>query len=207
MSEIRDAIATMGTILPDDVDGRDAVHVAVVAVRAVEVMAPGTDVGIKLDIDSNFVEASKYYEPHVGIVDPYLDDLVYSGERFWCFLYPRTITGLRHIWTHPELDAVFTKKDEAISPPAVFNPKDAAEKWLREFARTNDCPGFESLVHEATKIIQSGNSYHDEEFMMIRDMDAHGDIPREFWSRMYHYLELGDLPEDKQVPKYFTCSC
>jgi hypothetical protein len=33
-------------------------------------------------------------------VDPFLADPVQPGQMFWLFLYPQTITGLRHVWEH-----------------------------------------------------------------------------------------------------------
>lgn len=95
---MKDAVATMGDILPDDVSGRDAVHVAVVSVTAAVHLAPGQNIGF---IDSEQQLVGPAGADNIGIVDPFIKSTVKTGDRFWLFLYPRTITGLTHSWTHP----------------------------------------------------------------------------------------------------------
>ena len=75
--------------------GRDAVHVAVIPVTAAQTLMPGSHVGLWED---GRVGDS---ENPVGIIDPFLKEAVRQGQRCWLFLYPGTITGLRHVWQHP----------------------------------------------------------------------------------------------------------
>ncbi len=81
--------------LVDGVARRDAIHVAVAPVVAGEDLAPGTPVAL-----DNSMQAWESDKP-IGVVDPFLEGTVLFGERFWLFLYPNTITSLRHVWTHP----------------------------------------------------------------------------------------------------------
>ena len=78
---------------------RDAIHVAVAPVEAAEDLLPGQHVGLLAG------RASGGIEP-VGVVDPFLKAVVRQGQRFWLFLYPNTVTSLRHVWTHPAFMAV-----------------------------------------------------------------------------------------------------
>jgi hypothetical protein len=47
----------------------------------------------------------------VGIVDPFRVGLMQPGTVFWLCLFPESITGMRHVWTHP---AFTTKIPEAL---------------------------------------------------------------------------------------------
>lgn len=84
------------TFSDEEWTGRDAVHVAIVPVVASQRLYPGTRV------DKHGRHGSAGSE--VGIVDPYLTTPVNPGDQFFIFLYPRSVTGLRHVWTHPDFE-------------------------------------------------------------------------------------------------------
>lgn len=87
--------------------GRDAIHVAIAPVTAPDYLDPG-----------QHVDALGHHGPGrtlVGIVDPFLTERVKPGERFYVFLYPNTVTSLRHVWTHP----AFLVRPPAAGPEAM----------------------------------------------------------------------------------------
>lgn len=81
-----DVLPGIGKLITDGTQGRDAIHIAVIPMKAVMHMHPGT----------RLVN---------GIVDPFLRSQVNPGEWFWLFLYPNTTTSLRHVWSHPAFPA------------------------------------------------------------------------------------------------------
>lgn len=115
-----DAQAWLGKLLPDDA-ARDATHIAVVPMIAATEMEPGSHCGVVASGRAGLVSEDK----QIGIVDPFLRENVRRGERFYLCLYPRSVSGLRHVYTHPALD------DEVAAP----SQKQASEQWLREFAQ------------------------------------------------------------------------
>lgn len=205
-TKVRDAVATMGAILPDDVDGRDAVHVAVIAVKSAGHTWPGADVGIQLAADGYI--ASRNLTPHVGIVDPFIKGDVNEGDRFWLYLYPRTITSLAHAWSHP----AFPEGDKAPK-----GDKAESEAWLREFVARGDCPPYDETIDVLRRIANGETSgpigeepdYDffrvEDEYLHFNGTDAHGEIPDEFWR--HAEVVIGKPIIKGEKPTYFSCSC
>ncbi len=81
-------------------DVRDAIHVAVVPVRAGDDLMPGEHVGLDINKDAR---TGKGVE-HIGVVDPFGRDVIEKGTWFWLMMYPGIVTDLRHNWNHPALE-------------------------------------------------------------------------------------------------------
>ena len=88
----------LGQLIEDGDRRRDAIHIAVIPVTATVNLRPGEHVGLIEDGNHELVAPC---ECNIGIVDPFLTRVVEPQQRFWLFLYPNTITGMRHVWTHP----------------------------------------------------------------------------------------------------------
>lgn len=169
-----DALETLGNKIGPD-EKRDAIHLAVVPTVAKAKLWAG-----------QHVTADGYPAPQrgVGIVDPFLEEPVQPGERFWLVIYPRMITSLRHVWSHP----AFPDEPERVpvTPGDPFvglegNDPSAAlaslqsveavrsveavvtsENWLREFCRENDCPSYDTTMRLLRTLIE-GKSPAGEE--------------------------------------------
>lgn len=197
MSEVRDAVATMGNILPDDVGGRDAVHVAVLSVVTGAAMKPGTHVGFRPEKDpetgEHVVLPLVSNIDLVGIVDPFVNGDLFGdipeGKRVWLYLYPRTITGLSHRWTHP----MIPEEDEP-------NRKFKSQEWLINFSRDHNLGAYHDLLERVEEALTDG-----DEYVTIYGSDAYGEIPEEFW----HHVEVvtGKKLPSGHRPEHFSCSC
>lgn len=86
---------------PKECARRDCIHVAVAPVTAGESLHAGDHVYFEDDGKAYHAYYHKHLlEKAIGIVDPFLKSEVEEGQLFWLFLYPNTITSLRHVWTH-----------------------------------------------------------------------------------------------------------
>jgi hypothetical protein len=160
---------------------RDAIHIAVVPVVATEILRPGQDIRL-VQGSFEWVEGA---EDGIGIVDPFLKAAVDEGQRFWMFLYPGTITSLRHDWTHP-----------------AFADKNASEVWLSNFIARSDCPSYYEVLGAAINHGTHGGSF-DDEYLHFNEVDAHGNIPPEFWD----HVEVVSGQKMEHRAKSFSCSC
>lgn len=161
---------------------RDAFHVAVAPVTANERLAPGQDVGFAKEDNRELVGPSN--KP-LGIVDPLLRNIVQPGEKFYLWIYPNTVTSLRHEWTHPSFDNK-TTKDKSI-------------KWLQNHAEEIDIT-YSTLLRAAENYI----TYGEYTTQYGRETWRDGFNAEEFWK---HYeIVTGETVKDHEA-HIFSCSC
>jgi hypothetical protein len=201
-----DALETLGTIIGPN-EKRDAIHLAVEPVIAGEWLDPGEHV--RIDPESGYAYGCEVGKG-VGIVDPFLADTVKPAQRFWLVIYPRQIHSLRHVWTHP----AFPDEPEPLGMMAAKPPSvQASESWLRDFCETRDMPSYERVMAaitdepvyvnpDATRV-EYQDVYKDSEYWTFQGVDAHCDIPDEFWEHVENVLGR----RISQRTKYFSCSC
>lgn len=202
-----DALETLGSILVGN-EKRDAIHLAVEPATAAHALTPGQEVG--------FVEGGMGISDRpVGIVDPFLKGYVDKGQRFWCIVYPRRITSLRHVWSHPD----FPEEGE-VRPAAPTVPSEAQKaesEWrLRNFIQNADCPDYETVINAAigrhdrkavdedfgSKLADWGDG---DRYLYFSGWDAHGSIPPVFWDHVEVVTGV-KVPPEKRAQS-FSCSC
>lgn len=164
---------------------RDAIHIALASVVAGHPMSPGQHVG--------FIKSSPtvvgFSTSPIGIVDPFLKEVVKEGQRFWLFLYPNTVTSLRHEWEHP-----------AFLPPQTEH-KSASVKIIEQIAAKCD------LTYNA--LMSAADDYVEDGYPANRGNDQHaGDV---FWDNhelfWEHYEKIRGVSVKVKDETIFTCSC
>lgn len=172
----------LGTIL-DETAQRDAVHIAVAPVVAAEKLIPSRHVGLLPDGRASCSSQVKA----IGIVDPYLPCGVEPGQRFYLFLYPGTVTSMRHEWTHPSF------------VPQASPDMAASEKWLREFAEEIGI-SYGALIEAAQAFVDFKGTYR-----------MPSDIPGAVFTKrkeMWHHLEIAaGIKAKDDEDTFFWCSC
>ena len=170
----------IGKILTNETQ-RDAIHIAVLPVISDEKLYPCQRIGL---INGKASQNAK----HIGIVDPFLSMIVFPGQQFYMFMYPNTITNMRHHWEHP-----------SVNEPTI-SMKIEAEKWLRKFAEEWNMD-FQIMIEDA----QSG------EYLVARDADIHSwneidDGGVEFWHQLEIYTNC-EFSTSHREKVGFSCSC
>lgn len=206
-----DALETLGMIHTRE-EKRDAIHLAVLPVEAGEKLSPGEHLYLKDGKAFGMYGGGPTAErTAIGIVDPFLVQRVKPGERFWLVIFPRVITSLRHVWTHPQLP------DEVGVSAVKTENQQESEDWLRNWCSRSDITYDHLLEFAKRGVVDSGedrdyygrhlyeyqNYGGNEGYLFGNGTDAHGVIPAEVWDHVK--IVIGQEPIYR--PLHFSCSC
>ena len=81
---------------PEAVGDKDAIHVAIVSVRAAGFIEPGKQVKL-----NEFNEAEQC-QKGVGAADPFRKSIT-TGDIFWLLLNQDQVPNVQHVWEHPKV--------------------------------------------------------------------------------------------------------
>lgn len=175
---------------------RDAVHMAIAPAVAGERMSPGKRIKI---VDGKAVDA-KGSKDSIGIVDPFLPGFVSEGDKFWIFLYPGTITSLRHEWTHPfftQEPPPITEEDREQAAKVAARLEGTSLRWLKDYADRLNVT-YEDLLSNTEEYLAHGSYWCGGEF-------EGESLPEGFWE---HYQKVtGKKVEENKQDSFFTCAC
>jgi len=190
----------LGQIIEGDVS-RDAIHIAVAPVVASSKLLPSQDIGM-VDPQNNPTWVGACNNP-IGIVDPFLTSVVITGTKFWMFLYPNTITSLRHDWTHPAFESVQS------------TDRVASLQWMKNFAAEHYYyPNYytqgekpvnytaEEIINHATDFLKTGDKHVQQGSESLRDSTD----SIEFWQ--HHEAITGiETGDNDRMDVPFCCTC
>lgn len=189
-----DALETLGMLIPEN-SGRDAIHLAVEPVVAGEHLYPGQR--IKL-LNGRAIAAAN--AEAIGIVDPFLALPVFPDQRFWLVVLPRTITSLRHVWSHPAFPE--EKQFHAEADEHYVSDKAVSEAWLKNFSErlfSYDPPEeYGTRLEQLIAGIEHGGSFGTD-IEYSDDVQPSAELYR-------HYERFTGKPAPKQAA-YFRCAC
>lgn len=188
--------------LLDESQKRDAVHFAVAPVMAAGPIHPGEPIGFAEEGNVELVSREGKYKK-IGIADPFLKGPLKNGDRFFMFLYPNTVNGMRHDWSHPAFEAA---QVHAVTEALTGESKKKAEQWLRNFARRWKF-NYSDLIAMALQT----NEENDWRYVTANGRDLHsrselGNDYEEFW-RKIEILYGKKFDEEHKDGLKWSCSC
>lgn len=164
-----DPIKSIGQLLKGH-EQKDAIHMAIIPIIASESIDPGSKVALVVETTDQVKNAAGlgYNIKPIGIVDPFLDKPLKKGDRCWLFLYPGTVTGMRHHFRHP----AFPDSESAEEKFSVH--------WLHEYAGKCNIP-YDDLMAGVKSYIEQ-----DDGSPTLEDDHNGWEVPEEFWDHYYN---------------------
>lgn len=166
---------------------RDAIHIAIAPVTAAGNIQPGEHIGFMDDGRVGIRATVK-----LGIADPFLKVSVREGERFYMFLYPQTVTGMRHEWSHPAF------------PNAVPFQDDESNRSLVAMAKRCGC-SFNMLM-ERLDLYAEGSCGPDDSIQEELNRFSDEIAVRDMWAN-YERCRMTKVNESIKGDTYFRCAC
>lgn len=184
-------------------ENRDATHIAIAPVVSMDkILKPGQHVGL---VEGCNDKVTAFPSSFIGIVDPFLKEEVRKNQEFWLFLYPNTVTSLRHEWDHPAFN--FNNKNVEIKAEdeeflKIQESKRKSKEWLSDFASRLSI-SYEDLM-EAARI------YAEDKECFCLDYDI-PDFVYDEAKEMWRHIENATsnpfvIPNDK-TETFFRCAC
>ncbi len=189
---------TLGKLIEDPNEGRDAIHIATAPVVASETLNPGERIGFVKECDTEQVGKASKTVKTIGIVDPFLVKKVQKGERFFMCLFPNTIKSLRHEWTHDDFEQVDAQK--VLKAMNRLNNHDSIE-FLTKYAKEVEME-FDDLIEAAKSHLVSGDYVH----IGFDTPDMVYSKRREFW-RHFSAFTGQEVADEDNEKTFFSCAC
>ena len=124
---------------PAELGVKDAIHVAIVSMRAAKPIMPGERCGL------NECREAIPDKKGPGVADPFLKSPITTGDSFWLLLAQNEVPNVSHVWEHPSID---------FSTPA------SAAKRNQYLASCADQVGvtYEQLMEACANVIETGEA-------------------------------------------------
>lgn len=124
---------------PIELGIKDAIHTAIVSVRAGRAINPGQRCGL------NENREAVPDEKGCGVADPFLRTPIPVGKAFWLLLCQDEVPNVQHVWEHPTVD---------FTPPAVEAKKN---KYLDQYAAQFGVT-YEQLMNACAYVVEKETS-------------------------------------------------
>lgn len=122
---------------PEELGDKDAIHVAIVAVRAAKLIKPGE----KCSMNENREAIPS--EKGVGVADPFRKENILRGQVFWLLMNQDSVPNVQHVWEHPKVD---------FTPPTKEPSKNS---YINEYAKQFECD-YNQLIEVCSEIVEKG---------------------------------------------------
>jgi len=179
---------------------RDAVHVAVLPIEAATNLSPG---------DRVFIELGKAVlalsgDNSVGIVDPFLPERtqIRPGQEFWLFLFPNTVTGMTHRWSHRFIDKALEGGETEAEKRSAVECCQSAERsmgWLIGFLKEHVGDPELSIERVARQLAENPDD-------LALPFECYGEDLSDFWDHLERATGA-TVPESFRREGFYRCAC